>query len=180
MMVDHAVFHSGKGSGVIRSVRKVDSEFATLMQTVDARRYLGKRIRLSGFVKNDSVTGWAGMWMRIDGPDSLLGFDNMHDRQITGTSDWSPYSVVLDVPTNSTSVSWGILLYGDGVCWIDDLSLQAVGDTVPPTGSAVLPVTMTREERDSLAQDQRSLYRKMRNQHYPAFPGNLDFETAEF
>lgn len=62
--------------------------------------YLGKRIRLNGYVKNEKITGWAGMWMRVDGTDknTSLAFDNMANRAIGGTSDWTKYEIVLDVP----------------------------------------------------------------------------------
>ena len=47
--------------------------------------YKGKSITLSGFIKTEDVSeGHAGLWMRID---PSLGFDNMNDRGIVGTTD---------------------------------------------------------------------------------------------
>jgi hypothetical protein len=38
----------------------------------------GGRLRLSGYLKTETVTGGgAGLWMRVDGPQGILAFDNM-------------------------------------------------------------------------------------------------------
>jgi len=50
---------------------------------------------LSGYIKSEDVNGWSGMWMRIDGESNQqLGFDNMRDRAIKGTTDWKIYVIV--------------------------------------------------------------------------------------
>jgi hypothetical protein len=43
------------------------------------------------------VTGWAGLWLRIDGPNGVLVIDNMEDRALRGTTDWIQAAIVLDV-----------------------------------------------------------------------------------
>src|SRR4051812_24052291 len=81
--------HSGTKSAIIRSRTDTPSGFATLMQEIAAADYRAHRIRLSGWVKTDAVTGWCGLWMRIDGEDHRQhGFDNMVDRPITGSQLW--------------------------------------------------------------------------------------------
>jgi hypothetical protein len=45
--------------------------------------------------------------MRVDKESKHVAFDNMHDRPITGSSDWKKYDVVLDVPQDSTGISFG-------------------------------------------------------------------------
>ncbi|MDX1388853.1 MAG: carboxypeptidase-like regulatory domain-containing protein, partial [Acidobacteriota bacterium] len=91
----------------------------------------GKRLRLTGYVKTAEITkGWAGLWMRIDGPDGSLGFDNMQRRGITGTTDWTQYEIVLEVPGEAKAVVFGALLTGDGTAWIDSLEFEVL-ETVP-------------------------------------------------
>ena len=49
---------------------------------------------MTGYVRVDSVTGGAaGMWLRVDGPTGILGFDNMvsFNRAIVGSLDWTEY-----------------------------------------------------------------------------------------
>jgi hypothetical protein len=134
--VDRATAHAGKASAVLRSrVASVDG-FGTLMQTIKADRFLGKRVRLSGHVKADHVASWAGLWMRVDQAESKasLAFDNMQDRPIQGTTDWRRYEVVLDVPADASNIAFGILLEGIGAVWLDAVALEVVDKTVPTTG----------------------------------------------
>jgi hypothetical protein len=59
----------------------------------------------------------------------------MQDRGIKGATPWSTYDVVLDVPEDATSISFGILLTGAGEVWMNDLSLEAVDIRTPTTGT---------------------------------------------
>jgi len=107
------------------------------MQTFDATEYRGKRLRLSAYVKSESVENWAGVWMRIDRAKESVAFDNMQNRPITGTQGWTQHSIVLDVDPNATGVAFGILLSGKGAVWIDDLAFEVVGEDVPVTDMRV-------------------------------------------
>jgi hypothetical protein len=71
------------------------------------------------------------LWLRVD-PN--LGFDNMRDRGVQGTTAWGRYEVILDVPLNATEIAFGALLSGNGTLWVDDLNLEAVGKEVHTTG----------------------------------------------
>jgi hypothetical protein len=76
-----------------------------------------------------------GLWMRVDAPKRRsVSFDNMQNRPITGTSDWRSYAVVLDVPAESESISFGVLLAGQGRVWIDNVRFEVVDASVPVTG----------------------------------------------
>lgn len=103
------------------------------MQTVKAVRMRGKRIRLSAYLKTEDVR-WAALWMRVDGPEeTMLGFDNMRDRPIKGTTSWRRYEVVLDVTEASLEVAFGVNLAEQGRVWADDFEFEEVGDDVVPT-----------------------------------------------
>ena len=104
------------------------------MQIVQARRYLGARLRLSGDAAVQDVDGWFGLWLRIDGErqGQPLGFDNMESRPLVGTRGWGRYEVVLDVPEQATTVAFGALLVGTGR--VSGLRLEQVGADVPLTG----------------------------------------------
>ena len=118
--------------GFIKSQIKVpNGEFGILKTNITSGKYSGQRLKLSAFIKTDEVKGWAGLWMRIDGPsDTVLASDNMQTRPIKGTTDWKSYSVVLDVATNADSIAYGILLVGEGAALIGNLSLEIVsGET---------------------------------------------------
>lgn len=119
----------------------VRPDFSTLMQRVRAQPFHGKRLRLSANVRTSELTGWAGLWMRVDsdsGDGNHLAFDNMEDRAITGTTQWRRYEVVLDVEPGAHAVAFGVLTSGVGETEVHDLRLEEVGRNVPVTGSALL------------------------------------------
>jgi len=97
--------------------------------------WLGHRLRLSGWVSSSAVTGWAGLWMRVDtAAQTGIAFDNMQCRPVSGTSGWAQYQVVLDVPASADVVAYGVLLSDQGEVWIDGVSLDVVDDCTPTTG----------------------------------------------
>jgi len=135
MSVDATLFHSGGKSAYLKSIETEIDGFGTLMQTFGAKQYQGQRVRMSGYVKSQEVQGWAGLWMRVDGPDQRmpLAFDNMQSRAIKGTTDWRRYEIVLDVANEATAIAFGLLLHGTGQAWMDDIAFEVVGKNVPTT-----------------------------------------------
>lgn len=134
MGIDNSVFQNGQACAYIKSKSPKENQFGTLMQTISAENYLGKRLMLSGYIKSEDVNGWSGMWMRIDGESNQqLGFDNMRDRAIKGMTDWKMYEIVLDIPENSKTINYGVLLSGDGEVWFDNFELKEVDKNVPLT-----------------------------------------------
>lgn len=120
----------------IKSIESKISGFGTLMKTIKSDLYLGKTVKMTAYVKSENVKSWAGLWMRVDYYDvAVLAFDNMQRRSIKGTTDWAKYEVVLFVPAEATSISYGVLLDGIGQIWFKDVILEVVDDTVPETGS---------------------------------------------
>ncbi len=125
--------HSGTRCAHIRSTKSVNG-FGTLMQSVSPDGYIGKRIRLSAYIKSEDVADWAGVWMRIDAGKEVIGFDNMQDRPIDGNTEWTKHEIILDVPEKSTNISFGVLLSGTGSVWFDDFELETVSKDVKTTG----------------------------------------------
>ncbi|HCS19171.1 MAG TPA: hypothetical protein DIW47_01175 [Bacteroidetes bacterium] len=140
MGIDKGSGQDGKNAATIKSTAKKIKGFGTLMQNCKPDNYLGKRVRMSGLVKTKDVSDWAGLWFRIDqkGTNESLGFDNMHDgktdRSIKGTTDWTRYEIVLDVPLHSSNLAYGALLVGTGQIWFDDMKFEVVDTSVPTTG----------------------------------------------
>ena len=139
MGVDKSVSHNGTTSGYIKAIDPSIKGFGTLMQGFLAEPFVGKKVKLICYTKTRDVKDWAGVWMRVDGPSSTngnsgyLSFDNVQDRPIKGTTDWTERSVVLDVPQGSSSINFGILLSGGGQVWVDDFAFAAVGESGKPS-----------------------------------------------
>lgn len=110
------------------------------MQSFKPGKFSGKRVRLSGWIKADKVSDWAGLWMRVDGgSQEPLAFDNMGNRPIKETKDWTRYEVVLDVDSKATNVAFGVLLAGTGSVWLDDLRFDIVDKSTPTTDLSASP-----------------------------------------
>lgn len=130
---DAMVIHGGRKSARLACISE-SKGFGTLMQDFEAANYLGKRIRLSAWLKVSDVKDWAGLWMRVDGASQkTLTFDNMQNRPLKGTKDWARYEVVLDVPDESVGIYLGVLVHGAGKLWLDDVQLEAVDRSVAVT-----------------------------------------------
>lgn len=128
MGLDNKIFMEGANSGFIKSKKEKTYGFGSLMQTCSAKEFSGKKIRMTGYLKSKNVNGWTGLWLRINGDDKLnpLAFDNMHDRQIKGTMDWTKCEIEMLVPENSVTFSFGALLVGSGKIWFDNISFEEI------------------------------------------------------
>jgi hypothetical protein len=136
MGLDEDVQHNGTTACCIRSKSSDAAGFATLMKMVDAGEHRGKRVRMTVWTKSKDVAGWAGGWLRVDGASKggSLAFDNMQDRPIKGSSDWTKQQIVLDVADDATKLAYGVLLNGAGSVWMDDCVFEDVDKSVGLTG----------------------------------------------
>jgi hypothetical protein len=149
--IDANVARNGKNSGYLKAKVAEPRGFGTMMQMFGANAYLNKRMRFSAFVKSEGIEAWAGLWMRVDGPQQgSLAFDNMQHRPIKGTCDWHKYEVVIDVPGESVAIAVGLLLNGKGQVGISEAQFEEVGAEVLTTAQATY-------------------------EDLPGRPGNLDF-----
>lgn len=135
LAVDRTVVHDGAASGRVRSTSDPDrGAFGTMTQCFGPpASFVGRRVRYSGYLRTENVTGGAGLWMRVDGPDQgrpigrFLAFDNMGDRPVTGSSEWQRYDIILPVHAEATGICFGFLLNGPGTVWGDDLAFEVLG-----------------------------------------------------
>ncbi|MGN6567430.1 MAG: hypothetical protein ACTHJ0_05740 [Flavipsychrobacter sp.] len=133
--LDSSVKHNGHLVPTIKALHP--QAFATILSSTIPKKCLGKRIMYTAWVKSKDVDGWSGLWLRIDPADESktqpLGFDNMSNRPIKGTTDWKQYHIVLDVPKEAGSLVYGILLDGPGQIWLDYQDIKIVSKNTPLT-----------------------------------------------
>ena len=183
VFLDAKVRRSGKaGASIKAKPTAVKDQFTTMMQSIRADNFRGKRVRLSGYIKTENVPNYAGLWMRVDAADlRTLDFDNMGDRPIKGTTDWKQYEVVLDVPADAAQIAFGVNLGESGQIWADDLKLEIVGQNVSKTSLKNSPEEQQANEKEM------EEYRRAQKDKYeadlariktrPLAPVNLDFEN---
>jgi C-terminal processing protease CtpA/Prc len=126
-------------------------------------------VELRGWLKTENVMGWAGLWVREDGKNTALEFDNMQRRNVKGTTDWTEYRVRLPLHPKARTIYMGVLLAGDGKVWADDLDFLLDGrpvedapvvvpapdpvesDTEFDAGSLVATTSLSESQIDDLA-----------------------------
>jgi peptidase S41-like protein len=129
LFADDQIVHGGKWAARLERKDSSNGKFSTLTNAVPIS-FAGKRIELRGFLKSDAVSGYFGMWLREDGDDGQLGFDNMQNRQLKGTTDWTEYSIILPLNPDAKTLVFGFLMEGTGKTWADDLQLLVDGTPV--------------------------------------------------
>lgn len=131
--IDTTAVHNDHASAYLKSKSAAVEGFGTLMQSFSAEKYTGKRIRFSANAKSEGVQEWSGLWMRVDKQSTVVAFDNMQDRPITGSTGWHSYAVVLNVPQDATGIFFGVLLTGPGTVWLNGAKIEVVGSEIPTT-----------------------------------------------
>jgi len=135
--LDRKVKHSGKASAYLRSRVKKPAKHAVVMQSIRSHEYRGKRIRVAAWIKTRDVAEAASLWVRVTPKNR----DETLARAVAsakGTTDWKRYEVVLDVPSKSELILYGLALQGTGKAWIDDMTWEIVDWSVPVTSGAPL------------------------------------------
>jgi AraC family transcriptional regulator len=132
ILADSEITVSGKPSVLLTAQKEAGQTWAASAQALSPERYLGKRIRMSGYLMTKDATR-ATMWLRIDGAKGPRHMDNMQDRPVTGSTAWRRYELVLDVPSDATNIAFGSILGGNGSVWMDKVVIEAVDNTVPLT-----------------------------------------------
>ena len=114
-----------------------NAEAGYVTQVVKAARYRGKRIRLSGWLKTENAAS-AALWLSCnDERWYVINADLMNNRLVRGTTPFSRYDLVIEVPQNAMEVRFGATLRGGGRIWIDDFRLDEVDRSTPLTGGSV-------------------------------------------
>lgn len=134
MVEDFAERHDPGFAGRIKEVygqarqaagRGAASPFGVASSSFPVVAAAGKRVCFSGWIRTDEIDeGYAGLWWRVDGPFSTLGFDNMLERGPRGTTPWSRYEIEMDVDPGATAIRFGVLHQGGGRAWFDNLTIE--------------------------------------------------------
>jgi hypothetical protein len=134
-----AEVHEGKP--VVRMWRSAEGAdgFGAMFQMFKPDAYRGKRVQLSAALRTVDVTGRAALCFRVDGPEAgasrrPLAFDNMEARPaVSGTTGWTRYACVLDVPEEASALFISNILSGRGELHWADVRFEVVDASVPST-----------------------------------------------
>ena len=140
---DSAVVHNGRYSGRMDRGPEAGGE-ASIMTLSLPRSFSGERLELRGWLRTQDVSGFAGIWLREDGRNGVVEFDNMQDQNLAGTTEWKEYRLSLPLNDGARTVLLGALLVGEGTLWVDDLELWVDG-TPASEAPPFVPVFLSAE-----------------------------------
>jgi hypothetical protein len=126
--VDQRIVHGGKRSLFLTSLVAHPSGAIAVFQGFDAVRYRGQRVRLTAFLRSETVASRGHLGLSMSGNNLRV--------EVSGTSSWKRYELVADVPRAARSIEILVVLEGTGTLWADDFTFEQVNNSVPLTPKA--------------------------------------------
>jgi C-terminal processing protease CtpA/Prc len=128
LKIDSTNAVSGKNSMLINV--KEGEGFGCVAYKLPAN-FKGKKITLEGFMKYENVTdGFVGLLVRIDKDGQSVGFDNMQNQKLQGTSEWKKHTVTIDFKENADEIYVAGILVGKGKAWFDNFKVTIDGKPI--------------------------------------------------
>ena len=125
--------------------------------------------------------------MRMEGKNMItLNDDRFNEwNAIRGTSNWQKYELVMDVPSQSKDIAFGIILSNAGEVWVDDIAFEVVSESTELTSTRTPEMIEASSITDvekfktayKYAYKEEVEFRSARLNSLPLAPVNLDFEN---
>lgn len=116
----------GRPAGFIRSRNSAPQGHAGLEQGLRLDHYRGKRVHISAMLRTKDVASYACLFVHLDTETSYSVLGAPQDN-LSGTTPWRRYDVVLDIPGNAQGVYYGAMLQGAGEVWMARVRVEVVG-----------------------------------------------------
>lgn len=122
--LDNSTMHAGHASARIR--RSGNDPWGMLHQTLPAAGLGGETLELSAWLRTDRADGEGAILVLRTLANGSVDKHVFMKPPVTGTRDWTRYSVRLAIPRNSVAVGIGVMMQGGGTLWLDDVALVAL------------------------------------------------------
>jgi C-terminal processing protease CtpA/Prc len=133
--------HVGSRCAMLRGTSTGEGPSSNLMQTATASGYNLRRIRMRAAIRVEGANSRAQMWLRLDRADNSMAFlENMSQRPIR-SPEWKAYAIETDVPGDVSRLAYGVLLFGPGPVWVDDVTFEVVGEVIKDRTEPPRPLT---------------------------------------
>jgi len=132
---DSATAQVPGGAIWLASSEATQNAWGSTVASIPVTFYLGKRLRLTGKLAVTNAAIGGRFWMRVDGPNGVESFDNMSNRQLSGSESWTPFAIVLNVPSDAKKIAFGLILRGQGRVSATGIAVDVVDPSVPTTGT---------------------------------------------
>lgn len=132
----------GKYSLKMQSNFPEDKHFAVCTDNLRGSMAAGKKVVLKGWVKTENVTdGYAGLWFRVDDKNELIFLDNMKDRGLKNTNNWTQMQIETTVDSTAHRLMFGGIFNGKGTAWFDDFEIWIDGTKYRDIQPRITPPT---------------------------------------
>jgi hypothetical protein len=140
---------------VLESVGKDIYGSGAVIQTINARNYLGKRVKLSAFIRTENVKDFACL---ILSPQNKIddfwnnSFNNSDDKKtfLQGNHAFKKIESYLNVNDNAGNLVIGAMIKGEGKIWIDNINLEII-ENLPENPQALSKELQNTDFEDSLS-----------------------------
>lgn len=112
---------NGSRSLLLKSSRRAgDSSRAFLWQRADVASFRGRKVCFSAKLRAKDLSGRGSLYLLVSGSDTISGkesiqrYDDMTDRHIQGTTDWTDAEITIDIPQSADQMEIGIFIQGTG------------------------------------------------------------------
>lgn len=109
----------------------MDNEFGTATTKAPAPALGGRRVTVRAMVRTRDAAA-ASIWVRADGGGRTLALENNMARAVSGTTDWTERTAVVDFPAGTEMIAYGLLLVGRGSISVRDISVSSAPITGEP------------------------------------------------
>ena len=124
--LDASIAHEGRQS--LKIERQRPEPYANVVQKFRKRELVGRKYRLSAWLRGEGLTGAAYLHGALFAYGSPIAEMGSADQGLQGTFDWTRVELALDLPERFDQAEFGITTTGDGALWIDQVELVAEGD----------------------------------------------------
>jgi hypothetical protein len=124
--LDTAVHRTGRHSLRIGFAPGLNKDgYSGAIQRVNPGAAIGKRVRLSAYLRKTAGLSKAGIWLMVVGPDKQrLSYRNSYDQREPSSKKWTLHTVEADIPAGSTAIVYGSAIHENvGEMWVDDFAL---------------------------------------------------------
>ncbi len=146
--IDSTVAHGGRLSARCSNLTKGISDTRMGMcQPISTRALTGKRVRISGWFRGDSLRSSAFVKVYCQTPHGLT--QSPGTQMFSSTFDWSQTATEIDVPADATEMwAWlALTVPAEGTLWMDDGKLEVIGPATDTPAAPARPTTAPKAKR---------------------------------
>jgi hypothetical protein len=116
-----------KSCAIVLVPENAPARVGNLIQSFSAVAYRGKTLRLTAWLRLEAADpeDRAQMWLTVDRANNKKGFLDMGNRPVR-SADWTRCEIQTRIDDDATFITFGIMLIGRGMVWVDNVSVEMV------------------------------------------------------